>query len=203
MPSGEVAGEYRTREFEVLAGEPTTRTEVIEYGHHFIVDLSRAYFSARLSSERQRILEQTGEDEMILDMFAGVGPFAITLAARAAFVVAADLNPQAIGLMLENLAKNRVKNVLPMLADAHHLPQILPWKFDRIVMNLPLSGTAFLEDAFRLCQPGGMIHFYSLVSEEGEHSVTDTGAWRRGCCGESRAVVLAGQVARGVRYRVR
>jgi tRNA (guanine37-N1)-methyltransferase len=102
-------------------------------------------------------------------MFAGVGPFAITLAAKSALVVAADLNPHAIELMLENLAKNRVNNVLPMLADAHHLPTLLPWKFDRIIMNLPLSGTAFLEDAFRLCGYGGMIHFYSLVSEEGEH----------------------------------
>lgn len=168
--SSEVTGEYRTREFEVLAGKSTTRTEVIEYGHHFIVDLSRAYFSARLSSERQRLLNQTGENEIILDMFAGVGPFAITLAARAAFVLAADLNPQAIELMLENLARNRVNIVLPMIADARHLPHLLPWKFDRIVMNLPLSGTAFLEDAFRLCRPGGTIHFYSLVSADGEHS---------------------------------
>ena len=170
--SSEVEGEYRTREFEVLAGKPTTRTEVPEYGHKFIVDLSRAYFSARLSSERQRILEQTGPEETILDMFAGVGPFAITLAARASLVVAADLNPQAIGLMIENLTKNRVNNVLPMLADAHHLPALLPWQFDRIVMNLPLSGTTFLGDAFRLCRPGGTIHFYSLVSAEGEHAAT-------------------------------
>ena len=31
-------------------------------------------------------------------------------------------------------------------------------------MNLPLAGTEFLPDAFRLCRPGGTIHFYSLVS---------------------------------------
>ncbi len=167
--ASEVAGEYRTREFEVLAGKPTTRTEVIEYGHRFIVDLSRAYFSARLSSERQRILAQTENHELVLDMFAGVGPFAITLAAKADRVVAADLNHQAVTLMVENLQKNRVRNVLPVLADAHHLPALLPWKFDRVVMNLPLSGTDFLADAFRLCKPGGTIHFYSLVSAEREH----------------------------------
>jgi len=56
--AGEVSGEFRTREFKVLAGIPTTRTKVIEYGHRFTVDLSAAYFSARLSSERQRILER-------------------------------------------------------------------------------------------------------------------------------------------------
>jgi tRNA (guanine37-N1)-methyltransferase len=168
--ASEVSGEYRTREFEVLAGVPTTRTDVIEYGHRFTVDLSTAYFSARLSSERQRILERMGDHETILDMFAGVGPFAITLAARAALVVASDINPQAIMLMLANLAQNRTKNVLPVLADAHHLPAIIPWQFDRIVMNLPLSGSAFLSDGFRLCRPGGIIHYYSLVSKEGEHN---------------------------------
>ena len=168
--ASEVYGEYRTRKFEVLAGIPTTRTDVIEYGHRFTVDLSTAYFSARLSSERQRILERMGDNESVLDMFAGVGPFAITLAARAALVVASDINPQAISLMLANLTQNRTKNVLPMLADAHHLPAIIPWQFDRIVMNLPLSGSAFLSDGVKLCKPGGMIHFYSLVSKEGEHN---------------------------------
>ena len=167
--SSEVCGEYRTREFEVLAGEPTTRTEVIEYGHRFTVDLSRAYFSARLSSERHRILEQVAGNETVLDMFAGVGPFAIILAARATIVVASDINPHAIILMLENCARNRTENVLPVLADAHHLPGSIPWRFDRIVMNLPLSGTEFLSEAFRLCKAGGTIHFYSLVSAEGEH----------------------------------
>jgi tRNA (guanine37-N1)-methyltransferase len=168
--ASEVSGDYRTREFEVLAGIPTTRTDVIEYGHRFTVDLSTAYFSARLSSERQRILERMGDNETVLDMFSGVGPFAITLAARAALVVASDINPQAISLMLANLTQNRTDNVLPVLADAHHLPAIIPWQFDRLVMNLPLSGCAFLSDGFRLCKPGGIIHYYSLVSRQGEHN---------------------------------
>jgi len=169
--AGEVSGDYRTREFEILAGKLTTRTELIEYGHRFTVDLAGAYFSARLSTERQRILAQVQEDEMILDMFSGVGPFAITLSAKAEFIVASDLNPQAILLMLENIAQNRVKNLLPMLADAHRLPELLPWKFDRIVMNLPLAGTDFLPEAFRLCRHGAMLHFYALVSAKGEHTL--------------------------------
>ena len=98
---GEVSGEYRTRDLVILAGKPTTRTQVTEHGCRFTVDLAGAYFSARLSTERQRILDQVQEGEVIFDMFAGVGPFAITLAGKAALVVAADLNPQAIELMLE------------------------------------------------------------------------------------------------------
>ena len=167
---GEVHGEYRTRDFTVLAGEPTTRTVVTEHGHRFFVDLAGAYFSARLSTERQRLLAQVEAGELVLDMFAGVGPFAIALARRAERVVASDLNPHAILLMQENLSANRTTNVLPLLADARHLDRVLPWRFDRIVMNLPLSGTEFLPEAFRLVRPGGTIHFYSLVSAEREHA---------------------------------
>jgi len=169
FPTSEVSGEYRTRDYIVLAGKETTRTEVTEHRHRFVVDLAGAYFSARLSTERQRILGQVKDGETVLDMFAGVGPFAISLAARAGVVVAADLNPQAIRLMMENIRKNRAGNVIPVLADARHLEKIFPWKFDRIVMNLPLAKTEFLPEAFRLVRPGGTIHFYSLVSEKGEH----------------------------------
>jgi tRNA (guanine37-N1)-methyltransferase len=167
---GEVSGEYRTREMAVLAGKPTTRTRVTEHGHHFVVDLAGAYFSARLSTERQRLLKQVQGHETVLDMFAGVGPFAITLAGRVRLVVASDINPQAIALMLENITENRVTNVLPLLVDARRLEALLPWQFDRVVMNLPLAGTDFLPEAFRLCRPGGTIHFYVLVSRENEHT---------------------------------
>ncbi|HVP96467.1 class I SAM-dependent methyltransferase family protein [Methanoregula sp.] len=168
-PTSEVAGAFRTRSFTVLAGTDTTRTEVVEHGHRFSVDLAGAYFSARLSTERQRIAEKMGKNELVLDMFAGVGPFAITLAPKAALVVAADLNPRAVALLMENTRKNRAGNVLPLLFDARRLGAVVPWKFDRIVMNLPLAGTEFLAEAFRLLRPGGTIHFYSLVSCEGEH----------------------------------
>jgi len=167
--TSEVEGEYRTRRFEVLAGTPTTRTECIEYGHRFTIDLSAAYFSARLATERQRIVSLVGKDEVVLDMFAGVGPFAISLADHAALVVACDINPHAIALMLENITRNRTLTVLPVLADVRWIPEIIPWEFDRIVMNLPLKGAEFLPLAFRLIRKGGTIHFYTLVSQVGEH----------------------------------
>lgn len=170
VATSEVEGEYRTKSFAVLAGIPTTRTHVTEHGHRFTIDLSAAYFSARLSTERQRIATLVGGSELVLDLFAGVGPFATALADRAALVVAADINPRAIMLMLENLAQNRVRNVIPVLGDARHIAGTFPWHFDRIVMNLPKAGEQFLQDAFSLCKPGGTIHFYALVSKEGEHA---------------------------------
>ncbi|MDD1667763.1 MAG: class I SAM-dependent methyltransferase family protein [Methanomicrobiales archaeon] len=167
LPEGPVEGEFRTRRFSVLAGTPTTRTSYTEYGLRFEIDLSLAYFSPRLSGERQRVLGLMGKGERVLDMFAGVGPFAITLAPRAGIIYAADINPGAVGLMLANIALNRAGNILPLLADAARLPGILPPGFDRVVMNLPFGAVGFLDAALALCRPGGAIHLYAMVGEEG------------------------------------
>lgn len=169
FPETGVEGEYRTRRFAVLAGVPATRTRVTEYGLLFDVDLALAYFSARLSTERQRVLGAMEEGERVLDMFAGVGPFAITLARRAEIVVAADLNPAAVHLLVQNVALNRVNNVIPVLADAAHLPRLGFRPFDRIVMNLPLAAPEFLPAAAALCRDGGTIHLYALEERQGEY----------------------------------
>ncbi len=168
-PVSPVRGEYRVRTLQILAGVPTMKTIVHEYGHRFRIDLARAYFSQRLATERQRVANLTGKDEIILDMFAGVGPFAITLAERARFVVAADINPRAVVLLRENCALNHVGNVLPVLADSPRISRTVPWVYDRIIMNLPLNAIDFIGDAFRVCRPGGTIHLYCLVSEEQEY----------------------------------
>ncbi len=168
FPLGDVEGEYRTRRFLVLAGRKTTETVYREHGLSFSIDLSAAYFSPRLSTERQRVLSLVHGGERVLDMFAGVGPFALTLAGRSALVVACDINPGAVRLLGRNIARNRAGNVLPVLADAGRLPAILPWKFDRVVMNLPLGAARFLPVALALSRPGATVHFYALQEEEGQ-----------------------------------
>lgn len=167
-PRSSVEGDYRTRQFTVLAGKPTTKTRYQEYGLRFEIDLGIAYFSARLSQERQRITEQMVEGEIVLDMFAGVGPFAITCAEKAAVVYAADINPAAIRLMRTNILLNGRRNVVPMLVDSCHLGTVFPRQFNRIIMNFPTNPLPFLNTACSLCRNGGWIHFYVLQGEESE-----------------------------------
>lgn len=165
-----VEGEFRTRSFKVLGGQNTTATLYHEYGKSMVIDLSAAYFSARLSNERQRLLKQIRAGERILDMFAGVGPFAVTLGEKAGFMVANDLNPAAVTLMQENLRRNHIKTVTATVGDAKDLPKMLDGlKFDRIIMNLPFAAYEFLEAASALAAPNCTIHLYSLVEAEGEH----------------------------------
>jgi len=166
-----IEGEFRTRSFKVLAGKETTQTTYTEYGHRMIVDLSAAYFSARLSNERRRLLSLMHDGEQVLDMFAGVGPFAVTLSSKCRLMVANDLNPRAIELMQQNLRINKIANVVPMVGDACNLPTLLSsLKFDRIIMNLPFAAYAFLEAAAKLAAPKCTIHLYALVERDGEHT---------------------------------
>ena len=168
FPESEVEGEYRTKRFAVLAGKQTAATRILEHGKRYEIDLAEAYFSARLATERQRVAGQVVAGEQILDMFAGVGPFAITLADRAGLVLAADINPGAVRLMVKNIRLNRAGNVIPLLADARCIRAVVPWTFDRVVMNHPTGAVAFLPEAFALCRPGGAIHLYTLQAAEGE-----------------------------------
>ncbi|MDR0438700.1 MAG: methyltransferase, partial [Methanocalculaceae archaeon] len=98
-----VEGEFRTKTFKILAGVPTTETMYREYGRCMAIDLAAAYFSARLANERQRILSQMKAGEKILDMFAGVGPFSVILGSLADFVIANDINPNAMLLLQKNI----------------------------------------------------------------------------------------------------
>ena len=166
-----VEGEFRTKTFKVLAGENTTETMYHEYGKRLIIDLTAAYFSARLANERQRILSLMKEGERVLDMFTGVGPFPVMLGGRAKLFVANDLNPSAVTLLQKNLRLNHLENVVPVLGDAMNLPGMLDsMKFDRIIMNLPFAAYGFLAAAAKLAAPNATIHLYSLVEKEGEHN---------------------------------
>ncbi len=168
FPLSDVEGKFRTRRFEVLAGRQGTHTRCLEYGYRFEIDLSQAYFSPRLATERQRIVGLQNEGEHVIDMFAGIGPFAIVLAGKAEYVLGVDINPGAIRLMVRNIHLNHADNVIPMLTDAYHLPDLLPWTFDRVIMNHPTASMAFLPQAFHLCKPGGSIHLYLIQSYESE-----------------------------------
>src|SRR5207245_7797648 len=109
--SGEVSGAERIRPLRYLAGENRTHTIHKEYGCLFGVDLSKAFFSPRLSTEHQRVVQMVEKGERVVDMFAGVGPFSILIAKKVGDVRvdAIDANPQAIELLQENVRANKVE----------------------------------------------------------------------------------------------
>ncbi len=157
-----VRGEYRLREFKVLAGETKTFTVYREYGSIFEVDLAKAYFTPRLSTERHRVVEQVKANEVAVDMFAGVGTFAIQIARKARRVYAIDKNPYAIKFLQRNLTLNRIVNLEVMQGDVREMASNLRGTADRIIMNLPHSAYDYLPEAMQIAGEKCIVHHYSI-----------------------------------------
>jgi len=165
-PISDVEGEFRTRRFRHVAGEVSTITTHKEHGLRYRVDLEGAYFTPRLGTERLRIASLVRPTDVVLDMFAGVGPFALLLAKRVDRVVAMDKNPVAVKYLRENSHLNQIENIEILEGDASVLA--LPYEnmADHVVMNLPHSASLFLLPAIKASKPGGTVHYYCIAPEE-------------------------------------
>jgi tRNA (guanine37-N1)-methyltransferase len=166
---GAISGTYRVRQFEVIAGEPRTTTIHKEHGCVYHVDLAKAYFSPRLSYEHSRVASLVQEGETVVDMFTGVGPFAVLIAKKHSDVkvYAIDVNPDAVEYLRENVRANRIEDkVSPILGDAKEvIKERLSEVADRVIMNLPERSLEFVDAACQaLKSDGGVVHFYGFVN---------------------------------------
>ncbi|WNY23756.1 hypothetical protein MmiHf6_10710 [Methanimicrococcus hongohii] len=165
---GPISGEFRTRDLKFIAGIDKTETVHKEYGCKYKVDLGRAYFTPRLSTERRRIADQIKSEDTVIDMFAGVGPYSILIAkqSKPAQIIANDKNDAAVELLKENIALNKVKNVTALNEDAAVLSEKYAKTGDHIIMNLPHNACDFLDTAVSICKKGGTIHYYAMTSDD-------------------------------------
>ena len=161
-----VEGDFRTRNLEILAGEDRTETEYKEFGCKFTVDVENAFFSPRLSTERERIANLVQDGEIVVNMFAGVGMFSIMIAKKKKCTVySIDINPVATKLCEKNIISNKIAgNIISINGDASQVIQEqLKNKSDRTLMLLPERSDEFLVSAINATKSGGIIHYYSHI----------------------------------------
>ena len=172
-----VSGNFRLRGLEFVLGERKTETIHKEHGCIFKVDLEKCYFSPRLSHERKRIARQVQPDEVILNMFAGVGCYSIIIAkhSKPKRTLSIDINPVAIQYMQENIKLNKVEEkVIPVQGDAKN---VIEERFrnvaDRVLMPLPEKAYEYLDYALLALKPtGGWIHYYDFEhARNGENPI--------------------------------
>ena len=164
--SSSVEGEFRTRALEILAGDDKTETEYKEFGCRFMVDVRKTFFSPRLSSERIRIAELVRDEEVVVNMFGGIGMFSIIAAKKKKCTVYnIDLNPDAVKFCQKNIAINKlVGNVISIYGDAPDvIRKQLENKSDRTLMLLPEKSDEFLNSAISTAKNNGIIHYYSHI----------------------------------------
>jgi tRNA (guanine37-N1)-methyltransferase len=156
-------GERRVASFELLAGRDNTITTHKEFGFLYRLDVSSVFFSSHLGYERMRVAKQVRAGEEVLLAFAGVGPFAVPMAARGARVLAIEKNREACLYLAENARKNRVEDRIAVVnADAFLLANLLKKKFQRAVIPAPYGADDILETILPRVSSGGWLHHYTF-----------------------------------------
>ncbi|WP_232703395.1 class I SAM-dependent methyltransferase [Halobacterium wangiae] len=183
-----VSGEHREPDVAVVAGAGDTETVHTEHGTRYAMDLARVMFAPGNEAERVRMGEVTGDGERVLDMFAGVGYFALPMARAGADVTAVETNPEAFRFLAENAQLNDVADRLDcLLGDCRDVETTA----DRVVMGYydalgggPVHGEGddpgYLAAALDNLVSGGTLHAHAVAPETELPDRPET-ALREGC----------------------
>ncbi|XP_033110444.1 tRNA (guanine(37)-N1)-methyltransferase-like [Anneissia japonica] len=162
----EINNEFRFFKMEILTGESNMIASVKEHHCQFEFDFSKVYWNPRLATEHARITKLVDRGDVVFDIFAGVGPFAIPMAKKGGIIFANDLNPESYRWLVHNSKLNKVeKRLTTFTMDGREFirkvvkeelvamatktkPEYERERNVHIVMNLPSSALEFL-DAYR------------------------------------------------------
>ncbi|CAM1507235.1 Fc.00g068760.m01.CDS01 [Cosmosporella sp. VM-42] len=112
--------EFRTFAYEVLGGPDDLNVEVSEAGCIFKFDYSKVYWNSKLDTEHKRITSFFKPGEVVADIMAGIGPFAVPAGKKGVFVWANDKNPESYKYLEEAVQRNKVSEfVKPFNEDGH------------------------------------------------------------------------------------
>ena len=168
---GKFSDRLRKASYKVIAGHKSLETAHNESGCRIKLDISKVYFSPRLSADRLEIAKQVKKGEKILVLFAGVLPYALVIAknSKASEILANELNKDAAKYAYENIKVNKLSNLHFLQGDAKKVAGLLAkrkQKFDRIVMPRPQLKETFLAQAFSVAKKGCVAHFHDFLHEE-------------------------------------
>jgi tRNA wybutosine-synthesizing protein 2 len=162
---GPVTGELREPQVECIAGSQT-ETEVVEHGVRWRFDAARIMFAAGNRTERRRAATLVRPGESVVDLFAGIGYFAIPAAkyGGAARVVAVEKNPASYRYLVENSVRNGVADRIDCVLGENRSVSLDDGLADRVFLGYLPDSTPWLPRALRLLRVrGGWLHLHSVV----------------------------------------
>ncbi len=154
-------GMLRKPNMELLAGNGS-ETLHVENKCKFKLDITKVMFSLGNQFEKMRIARLVKENEIVLDMFAGIGYFSIPIAKHsdAKRIYSIEINPDSYRFLLENIRLNKVNNIVPILGDSKF---VSPENFaDRVIMG-HLFADDFIAVAIRSIRDEGFIHYHEAT----------------------------------------
>ena len=161
-----IEGELRKPKIHVIKSrvkKEKTITIHREHGILYKLDVKKVMFSKGNLNERKRLIEKIGKNEIVIDMFAGIGYFSLGIAKRCKKLYAIEKNMDAFNFLKENIELNKIKNIIPINDDNR---KVKLEKADRVLMGYLPGTEKFLDAAFGFLKNKGIIHFHNTYNEK-------------------------------------
>tara|TARA_B110000008_G_scaffold119227_1_gene121952 strand:+ start:4613 stop:5413 length:801 start_codon:yes stop_codon:yes gene_type:complete len=175
---GEIVGEKRESTVEILLGEDDwviRKESGIKYGYN----LTKCMFSSGNINERRRMGEIISKDEVIIDLFCGIGYYTLPILVKseAKHVYSCEWNINAINALKYNLENNKVeKRCTVYEGDNRTTTRDLFDIADRVLLGLlPTAEKSYDIALDCLKKTGGILHLHGLAPADNHQKlVIDT-----------------------------
>lgn len=164
-----ITTKHRKPSLKVIAGDKKTETIHKEHGILYKLDVNEIMFAKGNLNERKRISKLVKKDEVVVDMFSGIGYFSIGIAktSKPKRVYSIEINPIAYHYLWENIKLNKLEDkIFPILGDCIVKIPKLGRIADRLIMGLLPSCKEYLVDAMKVVKPNGIIHYHGTGKKE-------------------------------------
>ncbi len=164
LRKGWILGEFREPHYEIIYGnDPITVHR--ENGILYKLDASRIMFSPANVKERVRMASIAKPNELVVDMFAGIGHLSLPIAKHCkAKVIAIEKNPYTFKFLVENIELNKVQDKM----SAYNIDN-REFKgeniADRILMGYVIKTHEFIPKALEIAKDEAIIHYHNTVPE--------------------------------------
>ncbi|MHA1489690.1 MAG: class I SAM-dependent methyltransferase [Promethearchaeota archaeon] len=170
---GKIKGKFRTPEkIELLVG---IDNPIVEHREHDVIykfNFTKIMFSKGNIKERKYLATLVQEDEVIVDMFAGIGYFTLPIGVHSKVkrIYSIEMNPEAYNFLVENIKLNHLEEkITPILGDCRvevlRLRE-LGVRADRVIMGVFPAPKDFIKEALSLVKDGGTIYHYEGVVDK-------------------------------------
>ena len=168
---GRIKGKYRTPEKIVfLVGEDDPIVEHKEHGIIYRFDFTKIMFSMGNLNERKFLSTLVKENEVIVDMFAGIGYFSLPIAkhSKPKIIYSIELNLESFKYLTENIKINHLDEIIiPINGDSKGEVIKLSKsgvRADRVIMGVFPAPKDFIKEALTLTKESGTTFHYEGIA---------------------------------------